>query len=246
MKKVLIYTSIGVLVAIILFFMVAFFGNPISRVLENKAANDYLKTHYTELELEKESAFYNFKDAKYVVRLQDKNSTDSSFELIFDSLGHLKYDSYGDRTINTFRRYVEFLNNLSDEIANENGFDFDFRLSPSGEKYYLSYLNLDQVFDANDLPSTVVANFKSYAESPSLEDIMDNLKKVQAVLAKRKIPVESFSGLIIPLADKAEKGKSETWRNALRVFDVPENVIVDGDMKALKKIYDDGNKIENK
>ncbi len=75
---------------------------------------------------------------------------------------------------------------------------------------------------------------------------MDNLKKVQAMLAKSKIPVESFSGLIIPLADKAEKGKSETWRNALSVFDVPENVIVDGDMKALKKIYDGGNKIANK
>lgn len=246
MKKVLIYTSIGVALAIILFFAVAFFGNPISRVLANKAANDYLKTHYTELELEKERAFYNFKDAKYVVRLQDKNSPDSSFELSFDSLGRLKYDSYGDRTINTFRRYVDFLNKLSDEIANENGFDFDFRLSPSGEEYYRSYLNLDQVFDENDLPSTVVANFKSYAESPSLEDIMDNLKKVQAVLAKRKIPVESFSGLIIPLADKEDEDKAETWANAINVFGVPEKVIVDGDMKALKKIYDEGNKIKNK
>ena len=246
MKKVLIYTSICVALAIILFFAVAFFGNPISRVLANKAANDYLKTHYTELELEKERAFYNFKDAKYVVRLQDKNSPDSSFELIFDSLGRLKYDSYGDRELNTFRRYVDFLNNLSDEIANENGFDFDFRLSPSGEKYYRSYLNLDQVFDADDLPSTVVANFKSYAESPSLEEIMDNLKKMQTVLSKRKIPVESFSGMIIPLANRAEKGKAETWRNALNAFGVPEKVLVDGDMKALKKIYDDGNKIANK
>lgn len=246
MKKILIYTSIGALVAIILFFAVAFFGNPISRVLANKAANDYLKTHYTDLELQKERAFYNFKDAKYVVRLQDKNGPDSTFELSFDSLGRLKYDSYGDRTINTFRRYVDFLNKLSDEIANENGFNFDFRLSPSSEEYYRSYLNLDQVFDADDLPSTVVANFKTYAESPSLEGIMDNLKKVQAVLSKRKIPVENFSGMIIPLADKAEKGKAETWRNALSVFDVPENVIVDGDMKALKKIYDEGNKIANK
>lgn len=158
----------------------------------------------------------------------------------------MKYDSYGDRTINTFRRYVDFLNKLSDEIANENGFDFDFRLSPSGEKYYRSYLNLDQVFDADDLPSPVNAHFESYAESPSLEGIMDNLKKVQAVLSKRKIPVESFSGMIIPLADKAEEGKAETWRNAISVFGVPENVIVDGDMKALKKIYDDGNKIANK
>ena len=246
MKKILIYTSIGALVAIILFFVVAFFGNPISRVLANKAANDYLKTHYTDLELQKDRAFYNFKDAKYVVRLQDKNSPDSQFELSFDSLGRLKYDSYGDRTINTFRRYIDFLNKLSDEIANENGFNFDFRLSPSSEEYYRSYLNLDQVFDADDLPSTVVANFKTYAESPSLEGIMDNLKKVQALLSKRKIPVENFSGMIIPLADKAEKGKAETWRNALSVFDVPENVIIDGDMKALKKIYDDENKIANK
>ena len=246
MKKLLIYTSIGVALAIILFFAVSFFGNPISKGLANKAANDYLKTHYTELELEKERAFYNFKDAKYVVRLQDKNSPDSSFELIFDSLGHLKYDSYGDRELNTFRRYVDFLNNLSDEIANENGFDFDFRLSPSGKEYYRSYLNLDQAFDANDLPSNVVANFKSYAESPCLEDIMDNLKKVQAVLAKRKIPVESFSGLIIPLADKEDEDKAETWANAINVFGVPEKVIVNGDMKALKKIYDEGNKIKNK
>ncbi|MFR7836339.1 MAG: hypothetical protein ACLU31_06995 [Ezakiella sp.] len=83
MKKVLIYTSIGVALAIILFFAVAFFGNPISRVLANKAANDYLKTHYTDLELEKERAFYNFKDAKYIVRLQDKNSPDSQFRAHF-------------------------------------------------------------------------------------------------------------------------------------------------------------------
>lgn len=229
-----------------MFFAVAFFGNPISRVLAKKAANDYLKTHYTELELEKERAFYNFKDAKYVVRLQDKNSPDSKFELSFDSLGRLKYDSYGDRTINTFRRYVDFLNKLSDEIANENGLDFKLRLSPSDEKYYRYNLHVDQIFDADDLPSPVDAHFESYAESPSLEEIMDNLKKVQAALSKRKISVESFSGMIIPLADKAEKGKAETWRNALSVFDVPENVIVDGDMKALKKIYDDGNKIANK
>ncbi len=246
MKKVLIYTSIGVTLAIILFFAVAFFGNPISRVLANKAANDYLKTHYTELELEKEKAFYNFKDAKYVVRLQDKNSPDSQFALSFDSLGRLKYDSYGDRELNTFRRYVDFLNKLSDEIANENGFDFDFRLSPSGEKYYRSYLNLDQVFDADDLPSPVNAHFESYAESPSLEGIMDNLKKVQTALSKRKIPIESFSGMVVPLADKEDEDKAETWRNSISVFGVPEKVIVDGDMKALKKIYDDGNKIANK
>lgn len=82
-EKVLIYTSIGVALAIILFFAVAFFGNPVSRVLANKAANDYLKTHYTDLELKKERAFYNFKDAKYVVRLQDKNSPDSQFRAHF-------------------------------------------------------------------------------------------------------------------------------------------------------------------
>ena len=149
------------------------------------------------------------------MRLQDKNSPDSSFELIFDSLGHLKYDSYGDRELNTFRRYVDFLNNLSDEIANENGFDFDFRLSPSGEKYYRSYLNLDQVFDENDLPSTVVANFKSYAESPSLEDIMENLKKVQAVLAKKKFPSKVFQVLLSISPTRKMKTKRKLGRMRL-------------------------------
>lgn len=161
-------------------------------------------------------------------------------------MGHLKYDSYGDRELNTFRRYVDFLNNLSDEIANENGFDFDFRLSPSSEEYYRYNLHVDQVFDADDLPSPVNTHFESYAEIPSLEGIMDNLKKVQAALSKRKIPVESFSGMIIPLTDKEDEDKAETWANAINVFGVPENVIVDGDMKALKKIYDGGNKIANK
>lgn len=57
-----------------------------------------------------------------------------------------------------------FLNNLSDEIANENGFDFDFRLSPSSEEYYRYNLHVDQVFDANDLPSPVDPHFESYSK----------------------------------------------------------------------------------
>ena len=208
MKKVLIYTSIGVALAIILFYAVAFFGNPISRVLANKAANDYLETHYTDLELEQERAFYNFKDAKYVVRLQDKNSIDTNFNLRFNSFGKMKRDTYGERLFNTYRRYIDFLYDLGEEIAKDNGLNFEVWLRPDNDFDYKTYLTLDQDFDADNLPSKVKADFKAYAEKPSLDDLMNGLKKVYEALKERDIAASSYSGLVIPNDDKEEDGLS--------------------------------------
>lgn len=92
----------------------------------------------------------------------------------------------------------------------------------------------------------MTADFKAYAEKPSLDDLMNGLKKVYDALKERNIAVKSYSGLVIPNADKKDDGEAETWKNAVSVNDVPEKVIVDGDMKALKRIYDKGNKILHK
>lgn len=72
------------------------------------------------------------------------------------------------------------------------------------------------------------------------------LKKVYEALKKRNIAASSYSGLVIPNADKEEDGEAETWKNAISVNDVPEEVIVNGDLDELKKIYDKGNKILHK
>lgn len=206
-------------------------------------ADKYLETHYTDLDLVRERAYYDFKDGNYVVRLWDKKSIDTKFNLEYNSFGKMKRDTYGDRLFNTYRRYIDFLYDLGEEIAKDNGLDFEVWLRPDDDFDYKAHLTLDQDFDADNLPSKVKADFKAYAEKPSLDDLMDGLKKVYEALKKRDIAASSYSGLVIPNADKEEDGKAETWKNAISVNDVPEEVIIDEDMNELKKIYDKGNKI---
>ena len=245
LKSLSLFLSI-LLIFFAILIILSFFGNPISRLVAEVAANKYLKTHYTNLDLERDRVYYDFKDGSYVVRLQDKNSIDTNFNLRFNSFGKMKHDTYDDRLFNTFRRYMDFLDDLGEEIAQDNGLDFEIWLRPDDDIDYREYLTLDQDFDADNLPSKVKADFKVYAEKPSLDDLMDGLKKVYEALKKRDIAASSYSGLIIPNADKKEDGEAETWKNAISVNAVSEEVIISEDMEELKRIYDQGNKILHK
>lgn len=244
--KIILYTALAILLAIALFIVLSFYGNPISKIMADKAADQYLETHHRDLDLVHERAYYNFKDGTYVVRLWDKNSIDTKFDLSFDSFGKMTNDTYSDRLSNTFRRYMGFLDELGDEIAKDSGFDFEIWLRPDDNFDYREYLTLDQDFDADNLPSKITAGFKAYAEKPSLDDLMNGLKKVYEALKERNIAVSTYSGLVVPNADKAEEGRAESWANAISAGDVPERVIVDGDMEELKRLFDEGNKILHK
>ena len=241
--KIILYTALAILLAIALFIVLSFYGNPISKIMADKAADQYLETHHRDLDLVHERAYYNFKDGTYVVELWDENSIDTKFTLEYDSFGKMKRDTFDDRLFNTFRRYMGFLDDLADEIAKDSGLDFVIWLRPDDDTDYRDYLTLDQDFDKDNLPSKITAGFKAYAEKPSLEDLMNGLKKVYEVLKERDIAVKTYSGLVIPNRDKKDDGEAETWKNAISVNDVPEKVIVDQDMKELKRIYDEGNKI---
>ena len=243
--------SLSLFLAILLIFFAIliifdFFGNPISRIIADMAADKYLETHYTDLDLVRDRVYYDFKDGSYVVRLQDKNSIDTKFNLEYNSFGKMKRDTYDERLFNTYRRYIDFLYDLGEEITQDNGLDFVIWLRPDDDIDYRVYLTLDQDFDKDNLPSKITASFKAYAEKPSLDDLMNGLKKVYEALKERDIAAISYSGLIIPNYDKKEDGEAETWKNAISVNDVPEEVILDEDMKELKKIYDEGNKILHK
>lgn len=244
--KIILYTALAILLAIVLFIVLSLFGNPISKIMAEKAADQYLETHHRDLDLVHERAYYNFKDGTYVVRLWDMKRIDTKFTLEFDSFGKMKRDTFDERLFNTFRRYMGFLDDLADEIAKDSGLDFVIWLRPDDDIDYREYLTLDQDFDADNLPSKITAGFKAYAEKPSLDDLMNGLKKVYEALKERNIAVSTYSGLVVPNADKAEEGRAESWANAISAGDVPERVIVDGDMEELKRLFDEGNKIMHK
>lgn len=245
-SKIILNAVLTILLLIVMFTQFVFFGNPISRIIADMAADKYLETHYTDLDLVHERAYYDFKDGNYVVRLWDMNSIDTKFNLEYDSFGKMKRDTYDERLFNTYRRYIDFLYDLGEEIAKDNGLGFELWLRPDDNFDYKAHLTLDQDFDADNLPSKVKADFKAYAEKPSLDDLMNGLKKVYEVLKERDIAASSYSGLVIPNDDKEEDGEAETWENGISVNAVPEEVIVDGDMDALRRLLDEGNKILHK
>ena len=111
------FVGLGVFCTLILlFFYIAFFGNPISRILAEKSATKYIETHYKDLDLNRDRAYYNFKDGYYIVRLRDKNSEDTKFYLGFDSFGKLKQDTYDSILFNTFIRLSDELNDYGEKL----------------------------------------------------------------------------------------------------------------------------------
>ena len=245
LKSLSLFLSI-LLIFLAILIILSFFGNPISRIIADMAADKYLETHYTDLNLVRERAYYDFKDGNYVVRLWDMKSIDTKFNLEFNSFGKMKYDTYNERFFNTFFRYVNFLDHLGYEIAKDCGLGFEVCLRPDDDVDCRAYLTLDQEFDADNLPSKVAADFTAYAEKPSLDDLMNGLKKVYEALKERNIAASSYSGLIIPNDDKEGDGKAETWENGISVNAVPEEVIISEDMEELKRIFDQGNEILHK
>lgn len=245
-SKIILNAVLTILLLVVMFTQFVFYGNPISRIIADMAADKYLETHYTDLDLVHERAYYDFKDGNYVVRLWDKKSIDTKFNLEYDSFGKMKHDTYNERLFNTYRRYIDFLYDLGEEMAKDNGLDFEVWLRPDNDFDYREYLTLDQDFDADNLPSKITADFQTYAEKPSLDDLMDGLKKVYEALKKRNIAASSYSGLVIPNDDKEEDGEAETWENGISVDAVPEEVIISEDMEELKRIYDKGNEILHK
>lgn len=67
MKRVVAFV-LGVGMIVLLFYgYCEFYGNPITKITAKNSINDYLQNHFTELNYEKSSVVYNFKDRTYYV-----------------------------------------------------------------------------------------------------------------------------------------------------------------------------------
>lgn len=240
--KALYYSLYIILALIIIGFYLINYGNPIIKARVKKDAKAYTKVHHAELDLEIKGVSYQMMGGFYTVKLQDKASKDTNFELNYEASGKFMFSTYDEILDNTYKRYEAFLKDYATDIADEEGFDFELSLEPDNELKYEYYLKLDQEFDREHLPSKILAHFHAYEDEPSLKGMMTRLKKVQKAIAKKNLDVRYYSGRIIPTADKAEEGMAEPWWNAISVDRVMEKTIVDGNMETLERIYDRQNK----
>lgn len=233
------FIGLGIVCAIfLLFYYFAFFGNPISRLLADRAADKYIETHYKDLDLIRDRAYYNFKDGYYIVRLRDKNSEDTKFYLGFDSFGRIKADTYDSILFNTVIRLSDELNDYGKSLEKKYNFPYEISLTTVNDNIE-EKLILDQEFDFDNFKEDVNAQAFGYTKNPNVEECLDVLCDSQKILDKTSLEVTKYSVILIPEENKKPDGEAESWQNSLGVYDVPEDVVRNRDLKKFKNIYEE-------
>ena len=222
---------------ILLFFYIAFFGNPISRLMAEKSATKYIETHYKDLDLIRDRAYYNFKNGYYIVRLRDKNSEDTKFYLGFDSFGKIKVDTYDSILFNTFIRLSDELNDYGEKLEKKYKFPYKISLTTLNNDIE-EKLTLDQKFDFNNFKEDLNAQAFGYVKKPSLEECFDALCDLQKIMDKTSLKVTKYSVILIPEENKKPDGEAESWAGSVSVYDVPQEVVRNKDLKEFKNIYE--------
>ena len=225
------------LAIILAIFYFIFFGNSISRLMAEKSATKYIETHYKDLDLNRDKAFYNFKDGYYIVRLRDKNSKDTKFYLGFDSFGRLKADTYDSILFNTFIRLGDELSAYGKGLEEKYNFPYEISLTTVNDDIE-EKLTLDQEFDFNNFKEDINAQAFGYVKKSSLEDCLDILCDLQKIMDKTSLKVTKYSVILIPEENKNPDGEAESWGGSLSVHDVPEEVLRNRDIKEFTNIYE--------
>lgn len=155
-KRVVAAVVAFALIGLILLLANGFVGNPISKMIANKAAEKHLEENYSELDLDVEKAFYNFKDGNYLVKARSNTSIDTYFEMSFTPRGKLHYDSYEDAVLskwNTRMRIEDEYRKLAESIF-EDKFPYQTRIAYGGlvsKDEDFSYLQLDKIYDIKEI-----------------------------------------------------------------------------------------------
>ncbi len=134
-KKILKILALVVAIVLIIgvgLFANALVGNPVSKFLATKSANEYIEKTYSDKDFVIEEVTYDFKTGGYYARVTSPTSIDSHFSLSFDWMGKLVLDCYDDVTTgwNTAMRLEDDYRNAVKAVTESKDFS---------EKYFLAY-----------------------------------------------------------------------------------------------------------
>ena len=151
-------------------FANALVGNPISKAVATNTAEKHIEENYADKDFEIERVTFSFKDGYYHAFIYSPSSIDSSFTLMIDMWGKLRYDTYVDRVLsggNTADRISRDYRAVVDKVLDSQAFpynehigygDFDFYPRVHLEEYSVPEyalitddLTLDAFYDVNEL-----------------------------------------------------------------------------------------------
>lgn len=101
-------------------------GNPISKMLAKRGANNYLKEHFPNTDYYIEDLGFSFKFSNYYAHVRSEISMDTQFALHIDMVGNVYFDTYESVTDGfvTARRVEQEYRELTDQIFENPAFPY--------------------------------------------------------------------------------------------------------------------------
>lgn len=170
-KRILKIIALIVAIALIIgvcWFANALNGNPISKMLADKAVVAYLAGNYAHTDYYVEKLAYSFKFGNYYAHIRSETSMDTQFTLYIDMIGNVYFDTYEDVLSGaiTARRVQEEYRELTDQIFESPSFPY-----PEGICYGTLELNPQAALD--DPNVTDIPNYTLVYEDLILDKIYD-------------------------------------------------------------------------
>lgn len=162
-----------VIVAGILLFANALWGNPVSKMIAKQSAKKYVEKQYQESDFIIEGVYYNLKDGYYHAMIKSPSSIDSHFALAFNG-SKLVHNSYEDDVLsgwNTYERIDAEYGNLVKDVFSAPNFPLESHIDfgtielfekniPDSQPDVANYgvklmeLELDKQYDVKELAKT--------------------------------------------------------------------------------------------
>ena len=120
--KIVLAVATAAVFAVVLYFALAFFGNPVSKMLCRISAEKYVEENYPDCYIDRVG--YNFKDGNFFANIKKDGSVDTNFYVYTDWFGNIGYDAYesyvssGHNT--QTRMFMEYRALLDDALPQKN------------------------------------------------------------------------------------------------------------------------------
>lgn len=214
-RTIRVIAGIGalILIGLLLIITMAFTGNPISKLLATRTANKYIEENYSNMELQREEAYYNFKDESYGVRYINPRSKDIHFSIETDYLGRLKVDGYERDVLskwNTRIRLEDEYNSYVEKIIRDNlNYDYNMVFASTfvdGDKDdMLSDLEIDMIFDLKDIPYPQDLSIYIYEDNRTWDRLAEVILQVDEVIEKEDLDIFTYTIMLEEARDEESK-----------------------------------------
>ena len=231
LKAVLIVVAVA-FAGVAVWLANGFFGNPVSKHLATRSAQEYLEVNFADTDYEIEDVVYDFKGSDYHVHVKSPSSADSGFTICAGLDGKVSYDTHKDAVTergNTANRISEAYRKAADGIFDSEAFPFeadiafgDIEFVPAsyadshGVPEYAIITNdleLDKEYDINELGSKA-GHLTVYVQSETVtaEKLAEVLLTIKDLFDKN-----SVSFYVIDCVLQYPKSEDGTQKDDFRI-----------------------------